>query len=185
MINELVARKLRGTLTIATLPDSDSSVPGDSVEKTDVDGTEDELKAKTGDDAKGAGTDEVNVVKPVDAEEKQEGATDVSAAQDVQDDKPEDAKTVPKVPCQQDIDVAKHCLSLVTSLEPVPVSQGTSDDEFAAWAKSFDAGSSFFSDDIIQALHEVLPRDDSVALARLRRIEWLKAEKAESAESAE
>ncbi|KAI0699587.1 hypothetical protein BC835DRAFT_1412570 [Cytidiella melzeri] len=102
----------------------DSSVPDDSAKVVDVDGA----KTEIGDNTKGAPEardDEVKDGEQVVTKVKRE-----TSDADDHEDKPKDAKVVPKVPSAKDIDIAKRCLSLVTSFEAVAVTQDTGDEEF-------------------------------------------------------
>jgi hypothetical protein len=111
-------------------------------------------------------------------------ASDVDAVPDLdkkvevipKQDAKKDATTeaITTSPSPEDIDLAKQCLSLVTSLDPVGLAKDAKDDEFAAWAQAFDTASSFFGDNILEALGEIVPQGDSVASARLRRIQLRK-----------
>lgn len=73
-----------------------------------------------------------------------------------------------------DVELAKQCLELITSIEGLASARETSEGDFMAWAQGFDVEASFFTDELIEALCEALPESVSIAFPRVRRIQTLK-----------
>ncbi|KAI0338212.1 hypothetical protein BDW22DRAFT_1363085 [Trametopsis cervina] len=74
----------------------------------------------------------------------------------------------------EDTELARQCLVIMGSLDKKAILPETAtDEEFDAWADKFDVDASFFADNIVKALVDLVPVEEAASYVRARRIEFL------------